>query len=263
MEDNYFIYLSFNNQAEGWRLPVNPESIEISEEGQGKTYNIVGKGGGTEETRAGEINVIQSPRLKTVSFSSFFPSKSHNYPFIVKGIPELTPNTPNYRYLSDGIHDPMKYVKDIRKWMETKHPIRFMYIVRRRREDGKLDNASDRDLNFPASIEKFEWKEVAGSPGDIEYSLSLKEYVFYSARNVQPVMNAKGETVLVQQQPARPNEGVMPETHIFQDGDSLTKISTKYYGDSARAREIQELNGISDSEVEGIQNGTVLKLPPK
>ncbi|MCP3773660.1 peptidoglycan-binding protein LysM [Paenibacillus sp. MZ04-78.2] len=259
MEDHYFIYLSFNNQAEGWRLPVNPESIEISEEGQGKTYNIVGKGGGTEETRAGEINVIQSPKLRTVSFSSFFPSKSHNYPFIVQGIREFNKD---YQYLSDGIHSPMKYVRDIRKWMETKHPIRFMYIVRRKREDGTLDKEGDRDLNFPASIEKFEWKEVAGSPGDIEYSLSLKEYVFYSARNIPIVVDANGETALIQK-PERPKERVIPETYALVKDDWLIKVALKFYNDSSRARDIQKLNRIRNSKLRYLPIGMVLKLPPK
>ncbi|MFB6366205.1 peptidoglycan-binding protein LysM [Paenibacillus elgii] len=259
MEDHYFIYLSFNNQAEGWRLPVNPESIEISEEGQGKTYNIVGKGGGTEETRAGEINVIQSPKLRTVSFSSFFPSKSHNYPFIVQGITEFNKD---YKSLSDGIHTPMKYVRDIRKWMETKHPIRFMYIVRRKREDGTLGAASDRDLNFPASIEKFEWKEVAGSPGDIEYSLSLKEYVFYSARSIPTVVGANGETALIQK-PERPKERVIPETYALVKDDCLVKVALKFFNNSSRARDIQKLNRIRNSQLRFLPIGMVLKLPPK
>ncbi|WP_163853952.1 peptidoglycan-binding protein LysM [Paenibacillus elgii] len=258
MKEHYFIYLSFNNQAEGWRLPVNPESIEIKEEGQGKTYNIVGKGGGTEETRAGEINVIQSPKLREVSFSSFFPSADSNYPFIVKGIRDLVDE--KKKHINDPIYEPMKYVRDIRRWMETKHPIRFMYIVRREGAGNK--QFSDKDLNFPASIEKFDWKEVAGSPGDIEYSISLKEYVFYSARNIQPVVGDKGKTVLIQK-PDRPKERDIPETYALVKDDYLIKVALKFFNDSSRAREIQKLNKIPDSKLRYLPIGMLLKLPPK
>ncbi|GAA4828056.1 LysM peptidoglycan-binding domain-containing protein [Paenibacillus vulneris] len=242
-DDPYFIYLGYNNQAEGWRIPVNPESIEIKDEGQSKTYNIVGKGGGTDETRAGEINIIKSPKLKEVTFSSIFPAQV--FPSVID--PHL-------------FFEPMKYVKDIRRWMETKHPIRFIFVG----HHAALETASDskeKDLNFPASIESFEWREVAGSPGDIDYTLRLKEYVFYSARLAKPVTLPSGETVIVQEPPDRPDERVRPETYTLQKDEGLRAAAKRVFGDDSRWKEIQELNGIPDHMLKKLPIGMVLKIP--
>ncbi|MDF1587084.1 hypothetical protein PZ740_11920, partial [Rhodospirillales bacterium YIM 152171] len=64
MADGYSIELSFNNRAIWFEIPVLPEEIEISGEGDGETYSI---------TDLGQINVIKAPGLKTINFESFFP----------------------------------------------------------------------------------------------------------------------------------------------------------------------------------------------
>ncbi|MFB0840954.1 LysM peptidoglycan-binding domain-containing protein [Paenibacillus oleatilyticus] len=247
----YEIHLGFNNGAEGFQIPINPESIEIREPGKGKTYDIVGKGGGTEETRAGEINVIKNPGLREIKFSSIFPARpapTFKVPYILEKVP---------------LFEPMWYVGMIRKWMETKHPIRFIYIGSYA-EHLKTKGITDKsDISIPASIESFDWKEVAGSPGDIEYTLSLKEYVFYSARLSKLQTKPNGEQVLVQQPPGQPDERVMPETYTMVLGDTLNKISKRFYGDTHRARDIQKLNGITDAQTKQLLPGRVLKLPPK
>ncbi|MFH5185719.1 peptidoglycan-binding protein LysM [Paenibacillus sp. TAB 01] len=245
-EQEYGIYLSWNNQAESFQIPVNPESIEVKEQGQGKTYNIVGKGGGTDETRAGEVNVIQSPKLKEVTFSSIFPSQY--YPFVNSNV---------------SLFVPMHYINLIRKWMESKHPIRFIFAGSYKALAFAAGKYKFSDLNFPASIESFEWKEVAGSPGDIEYTLKLKEYVFYSARRVTVVTQENGETVLVQQPPDRPDERVRPETYTLRrDGESLMEVAKRLLGNDGRAREIQKLNNIPEDKFYlGLPAGTVLKIP--
>lgn len=247
----YEIHLSWNNQTEGFIIPVNPESIEVKEEGQGKTYNIVGKGGNTDETRAGEVNVIKSPKLKEVSFSSIFPNQI--YPF-VKDVPLFVP---------------MHYINLIRKWSESKHPIRFIFAGSYNALATASNIADLSDLNFPASIESFTWKEVAGGSGDIEYTLSLKEYVFYAARSVIPTTLADGSTVLKKEPPLRPDERIRPQTVTLQANDSLSKaiynVSKKYFGQGEkRSRDIQLLNGISDAEMMGpAVAGRVIKLPTK
>jgi hypothetical protein len=251
---DYEIYLSFNNQTEGFRIPVNPESIEVKEEGQGKTYNIVGKGGGTEETRAGEINVIKSPKLREVSFSSLFPAQY--YPFVAEDTP---------------LYTPMYYINFIRKWIESKHPIRFIFAGNYAALARSNNVKEITDLNFPASIESFEWKEVAGAPGDIEYTIHLKEYVFYAARQMVVMTNAAGEKVLVQKPPARPDERIRPETYTlrFRNGYNLSRalnsVAVRFFDQNTeRMRDIQKFNGISDADLKRIDyDGMVIKLPPK
>lgn len=239
MKPLYSIHLSYNNEAEGWQIPVNPESIEIKDKGQGKGYSIVGQGGGLSETRAGEINVILSPQLKEISFSSIFPAVEAGafYPYLT----------------SEIVFEPMKYVLDLRKWMETKRPIRFVYTNGEEPWSG---------INIPASIESFEWKESAGVPGEIEYSLSLKEYVFYAARRVEIVMNENGEPVPVAQKEERPDERVTPRIHIVQPGDNLTNIAIKYYNkESGYWRDIQLFNDLPMDALKELPVGLAVKLP--
>lgn len=239
MNSAYAIHLSYNNQEEGWQIPVNPESIEIKDKGQGKGYSIVGQGGGLSETRAGEINVILSPQLKEISFSSIFPAVEAGafYPYLTSNI----------------VFEPMKYVLELRKWMETKRPIRFVYTNGEKPWSG---------INIPASIESFEWRESAGVPGEIEYSLSLKEYVFYAARRVRIVNTEEDKPVAVTQQEERPDERVTPRIYIVQPGDNLTKIAIKHYkGESGYWRDIQLFNDLPMDALKELPLGLAVKLP--
>lgn len=241
----YEIFLSFNNNAEGWKIPVNPESIDIARGGKGKTYAIVGPRGSTALKDAdligsGEINVIESPKLMEVSFSSIFPATQ--YPFVVA-----------------PLFKPMKYIEDIRRWMQTKHPIRFIFVG----SNAMLpqdQSESEQDINIAASIEKFDWKEVAGSPGDIEYSIALKEYKFYAAQKVVEATAANGNTVL-HKQPSAPDTRVRPLTYTLQPGDNLWQVGMKVFGRDGRWRDIQKLNNIADANLKKLQVGMVLKIP--
>ncbi|WP_273483602.1 LysM peptidoglycan-binding domain-containing protein [Desulforamulus ruminis] len=242
----YEIFFSFNNSAEVFQIPVNPESIEISEGGKGKTYDLVGPKGSvliTEEQQnaPGEINVIKGPKLMEVSFSSIFPAEE--YPFVV-----VAP-----------LPKPMKYIEDIRRWKQTKHPIRFV-LVGYNAISTQDQPKPELDINIAASIEKFDWKEVAGSPGDIEYSITLKEYKFYQAQKVVEATDANGNPVLYKQ-PTYENTRIRPQTYTVQQGDNLWKIGMKVFGRDGRWREIQKLNGLTEADLKKLQVGTVLKIP--
>jgi hypothetical protein len=245
---SYEIHLSYNNNTEGFQIPVNPEEIEVSGGGNGKTYDIVGTNDGKSETRAGEINVIKSPKLREVSFSSLFPAQL--YPF----------------QATDTLYEPMYYIKLIEKWMANKRPIRFIYAAHWQQQLAS-QQFRGQDINMPVSIEKFVWKEVAGAPGDIEYNISLKEYVFYSARRVTVKTDESGNTVAIQQPARRPDDRIRPGTYTLKEGDNLTKVAMKFYTDAAgfpdssRHTDIQKLNSLTDSDVKKLAVGNVLKLP--
>ncbi|MUT67826.1 LysM peptidoglycan-binding domain-containing protein [Paenibacillus sp. NEAU-GSW1] len=216
---DYTMWLSYNNQKETIVLPVNPPTIQINEAGGGKSFEVSG---------LGEINAIQNKKLMDISFESFFPAAGAEYPFIVK---------------KEALRPPEYYISAIRGWMMKKRPVRFVFT------------GASFDLNLPVSIEKFDWKENAGS-GDIEYSLSLKQYVFYGARPVI-VKNSVGTA-----KNNRPADAIRSErTYRMVAGDTLIKIAKKQLGDDSRWREIQKLNGISDAALKKLQIGMVLKLP--
>ncbi|MCD9026053.1 LysM peptidoglycan-binding domain-containing protein [Cohnella silvisoli] len=218
------IELSYNSGAQKLELPIMPEKIEISGDGGGKVYTVAG---------LGEINVIKDRGLKEISFESFFPAA--DYPF-------LQPNIP--------FRPPGEYVQMIESWMATKRPIRFIF-------------AGGYEINTPVSIESFDWSEVAGSGGDLEYKIDLKEYRFYAAKKVTVDTNTvsinKAKTIT--KAPARPNEKQTPKTYTLVAGDNLTKVAQKVLGDSGRWQEIQKLNGITDAQLKMLQIGRVLKMP--
>ncbi|HIW31942.1 MAG TPA: LysM peptidoglycan-binding domain-containing protein [Candidatus Paenibacillus intestinavium] len=218
----YGVELSFNNKAEVLQLPVNPSSIEVSESGQSKTYDISG---------IGEINVIKDRKLTEYSFSGLFPAQW--YPFVTV----------------DNLLHPVEYIKLIEKWMTTKRPIRFILT------------SDTYDINTPVSIESFQWSETAGGGGDIEYSLQLKKYVFYSAKRIVTETTSGGGTVKKTSTPARPNDKQQAKTYKLVAGDSLWSVAKKQLGNGNRWKEIQKLNSIKDAELKKLSIGRVLKLP--
>ncbi|MCY9511793.1 LysM peptidoglycan-binding domain-containing protein [Paenibacillus larvae] len=207
------IWLSYNNQEEGFKLPVNPENIEISGGNNGKTYSAVG---------LGEINVIKDLRLRDIKFESIFPAM--NYPFVEKDAVLL---------------EPSHYVGYLEKWLTKIHPIRFIYV------------GETFDINLPTSIEEFTYKEVAGSPGDIEFSLSLKEYLFYEANRA--IITSNG----VQVDTGRPDERESKTTHKVVPGETLFRIAQKH---GTTLKNLQQLNNLTDEQVKKLKVGSVIRL---
>lgn len=216
--------LSFNNQQEAFYFPVLPEIIDISDGQNSKTYTTVG---------LGEINVIKDPKLTVFKFESEFPMQA--YPYVYR--PEI-------------LMRPEEYINYINEWRKTKRPMRYIYT------------GTSFDINEAVSIEQFDWKEVGGSPGDIQYSITLKKYVFYAARRAEVVKAAGSATAIIQKSaPKRPSDKVPPGTYKIAPGDSLWAISKKNLGKGERWKEIQKLNGLTDAQVKKLPTGMTLKMP--
>lgn len=232
----YGVELSFNNRDEVMQFPINPSSIDVSESGQSSSHNVVG---------LGEINVIKDRKLTEYSFSGLFPAKF--YPFMIESnIRSTWRRKVREQKIRSTLSRPVDYIKLIEKWMTQKRPIRFIF------------NSDSYYINTPASIESFEWSEVAGSGGDIEYSIKLRKYIFYAARKIEPSTTGG---ITKQQAETRPNEKEQAKTYKLVAGDSLWSVAKKQLGDGARWKEIQTLNGITDTEITRLQIGRVLKLP--
>ncbi|OXM15227.1 LysM peptidoglycan-binding domain-containing protein [Paenibacillus herberti] len=223
---SYAIRLEFNAGAEGWELPILPGKLSIRRSGAGKSYSIIG---------AGNISTIEKPELAEIDFESFFPVNP--WPFNKQAISKT----------------PAEYVADINRWMKSGYPLRFIY--------GGSGEAGRRGaIRLPMTITSFERWEEAGSPGDVYYSLKLKEYVYYAPIKIR-VAGTGGKMVA---EPAkRVDLRVPPKTYKVVKGDTLIRISMKLYdGDSSRWREIQKLNGLSDADLKRMQIGQLLKVPP-
>jgi LysM domain len=221
----YGIWLGFNNQKEGFQIPVNPPRIEVNSGNENKTYEIA---------KFGEIAVIKSPRLRKYSFESEFPTSLSN---------------PNH-WVSNLMLEPEYYIDTITKWMKTQHPIRFVYT-------------GEFDINVAATVESFDyWEEVTGC---VQYKLSLKEYRFYSAKKATIVKDPKKPETnkIVKKEKQRPDQKKAPKTYKLKKGDTLSSVAKSQLGNANRWREIKELNHISDAQVKKLQIGQVLKLPAK
>lgn len=230
MAKEYGIWLSYNNQEEGFELPVLPSEIGITRSGDGADYEVYG---------LGKINAIKSAELAEIKIESVFLA-GNAYGPLRQRVPFVT---------SDRTFDPRYYIAHIQSWQKKKRPIRFVYV------------GSTIDINLAVSIESFKWKEVAGSPGTIEYTLELKEYRFYAPRKVE-VKKASSGTTTAQKKPAsRASDKETPKTYSVISGDSLWKIAQKTLGKGDRWREIQKLNGLTDAQAKNLKIGQKLKIP--
>lgn len=209
------IYLSFNNFQEWFRLPVNPENFEVQEKGDNKTYDVQG---------VGEINILKGFKLPEITISSLFPGQY--YPFCV-----VEPRTPSY------------YIKTLKKWIETKRPIRLTVW------------GMAFPLTWAVSVESFEYKEVAGSPEDVEYKLTLKQYKFYGPRKVI-IDYVNGTTVT----DGRPVDRTIPAEYTVKRGeDTFWYLCKKILGNGDRDQEIAAFNGMEPDRV--LFPGEVIRFP--
>jgi len=228
-EKPYFMALSWNNRAEEWEFPVLPPKVTIQRSGTGQDYRIIG---------GGPIRTIEKPGLAEISFDSFFPMQRS--PFVT----------------SKYLREPHKYVNYINKWMHSGYPVRFTYV-------GSNTMDAQTKIWIPATIASFERWEEAGSPGDIFFSLKLKEYAFYAPHRVMTEKQPDGTEAQVQEPNQRWDPRVPQKTYKLKTGDSLMKVAKTQLGDAGRWRELMELNKISWSDMRKLPIGMVLQLPER
>lgn len=119
------------------RLPVNPQTFEISSPFAVNVINVAS---------LGDVSIPGERGLKTVSFSSFFPEQY---------------NASYCEY--EDFPKPHDFVRQIENWRDTRHNIRLI--------------VTGTPVTIPAFVSDFTIEpERAGSPGDVYYSISLTEF---------------------------------------------------------------------------------------
>lgn len=225
------IYLSVKNDTEGFRLPHNPESVNVSIKGDSEGFKIA---------KLGSVNIPKDIELEEFSLESFFPSQ-------------------NYYFLVAEYQEPSYYIEKIKKWQVEKTPVRYIYVegsfainelvtIERFEYD---ETGGDSDVNFKLSLKKF----VPFGPKKME------------VKTPTPTPTAKpteAKPVVVKKEtPPRQNAKPQPQTYSLVAGDSLWKVAQKYLGSGNRYGEIAKLNGIKESDFRKLPIGLKLKLPAK
>ncbi len=161
---NYAVYFDFDDKT--YRLPVNPEQIEIVYNQANETYEVL---------RLGQIVVPAYMELREYSFEFELPREVRSYV-----------ETPNKFKLPDY------YLYQFGVWRNAKKPIRFI-----------ASNGIDSDINVLVLIEELTVTEKAGEEGDKYVSLKLREYREYGKAMAQ-VNTKNGKKLLSSKSQANP-----------------------------------------------------------
>jgi nucleoid-associated protein YgaU len=187
------------------RLAVNPESLQYT-----SPFNYTE----TKISSLGDVTTIGFRGLKEFTIQSFWPA---NY-------------DPSYCEYS-GFISPADFVSKIEAWRSQRAPISFVMTGVSR-------------VNYPqVTIRDFQFEqEKAGEPGDIYYTLTLKEYRYYNVTKVDTSKPSKSTTPTKSRPPAPKPAAV--KTYVVKKGDCLWKIAARkdVYGDGSKWPKIYNAN---------------------
>jgi len=170
------------------RLPVNPQTFEISSPFAVHTVNVAA---------LGEVSIPGERGLKTVSFSSFFPEQY---------------NASYCEY--EDFPKPHDFVRQIENWRDTRHNIRLI--------------VTGTPVTIPVFVSDFTIEpERAGSPGDVYYSISLTEFRAPQIRvaEAKSASASKPKVTAAAARPAATKE--TPKSYTVARGDTLFKIASR------------------------------------
>lgn len=128
------ITLSVNNRGTVMKIPVTPPSFTVSKPQSPEEFEVVS---------AKDLTLIGTPKLKSISFKSFFPIEGHDY-----------------SYLQNRSMWGWEYVNMLDDWIEQKLPIRLII--------------SDTPINIAVAVSSFDYE--IKTDGDLWYSISFKEF---------------------------------------------------------------------------------------
>lgn len=186
----------FRYGSENLQLPVNPSSFEVS-----SPYGIEI----VEVNNLGEVTIPRNRGLKEFRFESFLPAKYD----------------PAY-CVHNRVIPPTDFISIIEKWRDAEKPIRFIVTTA--------------NINMLVLIPEFTyWPSPPGSPGEIQFSISLKEYRM-------PVVKKWTQPSPPSNKQRPPKQKEQPKTYVVRKGDSLWAIAKRIYDDGSKWKKIYEAN---------------------
>ncbi|WP_331487778.1 LysM peptidoglycan-binding domain-containing protein [Anaerocolumna sp. AGMB13025] len=218
----------FDTGKSKYRLPTNPEEIEVSSTQAINKFEVL---------KLGQIAVPTHMELKQYSFECEFPLQWYSYVETKKTKEDSAKNNSN----EDPIFKSANfYIKLFSKWQENLIPVRFIAgrVI-------KNDNLHDDSINIKVLIEDLSIKERAGEEGDKYISFKLLEY-----RDFDRIKQDDNKT-------NPKNKG----TYVVQSGDSLWAIAKKYYGNGSKYTKIYNANKDKIKNPSLIYPGQKLVIP--
>lgn len=215
------IYFSANNDNEGFRLPVNPEKVDVISEGDGEEFTI---------SRLGNINIPKDIMLEEYSLDGYFPFVQSPYQVA-------------------EFKKPQYYINLFKKWQKNKWPVRYIYVK------GSFA------INELTTIESFEYEESDGSGDVYFTLSLKKYVPFGPKKMKIVLKKSSINTVAKKKAPPRQNNKSKPKTYTLVSGDSLWKVAQKYTGNGSNYPALAKLNNIKPSQYRKLPIGLKLKLP--
>lgn len=198
---SYAVFFDKNNET--IRLPVNPESINITKTQSIENYNVL---------KLGQIAKPSDTELDKISFEAELPGKQYGY------------------VVTAGDFKPADfYLKKFEEWRSAKEPVRFV------KSNGEGD-----DTSMLVLIESFDITEKAGEEGDYYISIKLTEYRSFGKKEVYVTQTA--EQIVTITEPPREAEPPAPKTYTVESGDTLWGIAQQFLGDGGKYTDLVAVN---------------------
>lgn len=206
------------------QFPIAPSELTISVNGRNESIDLMNEG---------EVNLLKSPGLTEVLFTATIPQVG-KYPFATNDEPIDT------------------FTNFLNEMLENKKPFRFVVV---RTAGTKLLF----DTNLKVACEGYDLKESAENGFDVELEISLKQYRDFGIKTVtittvkkdtstqQTTNNTTTTTPTVSVEKPRETATAKKttakkKTYTIKSGDTLWKISKKYYGNGNKWKKIYDAN---------------------
>lgn len=186
-------WLKDDKNAINLLLPVSLPSYEIDYGNDIETIN---------SSNVGDINIAGHRKLSTVVLKCFFPEN-------------------DYVFSNKTLNSAFDYVNVIKKWIDNKTVVRFI-----------ISDGISTKINEQYYIESIVYSEDGQSNGDINYSITLREFRKIQAKKATSE-NGKRDSAKSE---AKSNK------YTVVAGDNLSKISRKMYGDASKWKKIYDAN---------------------
>lgn len=217
---SYAVFFDKDNAT--YRLPVNPEEIEVTSTQAIEKYEIL---------KLGQIAIPTYMELKEYSFEAEFPH-----------------NPLHYVETSGGFKDTDFYLKLFEQWRKKKVPVRFI-----------VSNGIGDDINTLCLIEELTITEKAGEEGDKYVSFKLVEYREFG--KIAAVETKDKKTAKKKKTSKEETNPKSTGTYVVKSGDTLWAIAKKYYGNGSQYTKIFNANKDKIKNPNLIYPGQKLTIP--